>query len=268
MLLLDAAAQAATIGVMGPAATALADAFWPGGLTLVVPRRPDVPLPAALTGGAPTIGLRVPDHDAPRALAAASGRCRRPRPTSPAPGGARCGREHNGYVMCPVASARLVLLPVRALRGARRTRLPDADRQPRRRAGIQGRVATPRRGVGERTAGQLVARAREHHDGDLIAASANAGTLGEIGSHKAREALERFGDGLRHARAELDAGRSLGHVAIAAATLPGGLVAHYQRRIQECADARQRRDAGGCSRTCGQCAALSRPTRSARTSPP
>ena len=80
MLLLDAASQAATIGVMGPAASALADAFWPGGLTVVVPQRPDVPLPAALTGGAPTIGLRVPDHDAPRALAQAVG----PLPTTSA----------------------------------------------------------------------------------------------------------------------------------------------------------------------------------------
>ena len=71
-----------------------------------------------------------------------------------------------------------------------------ADAQAFRRA-----VATPRRGVGERTAGQIVARARERHDGDLIAASANAGTLGEIGSRKAREQLERFGDGLQQARA-------------------------------------------------------------------
>ena len=53
---------------------------WPGGLTVVVPQRPDVPLPAALTGGTPTIGLRVPDHDAPRALAAAVG----PLPTTSA----------------------------------------------------------------------------------------------------------------------------------------------------------------------------------------
>lgn len=73
MLLLDDTSQAATIGVMGPAATALAAAFWPGGLTVVVPQRPDVPLPAVLTGGAATIGLRVPDHDSPRALAAAVG---------------------------------------------------------------------------------------------------------------------------------------------------------------------------------------------------
>lgn len=73
MLLLDSAAQAGSLGVMGPAASALADACWPGGLTVVVPQRPEVSLPAALTGGAPTIGLRVPDHEAPRALAAAVG---------------------------------------------------------------------------------------------------------------------------------------------------------------------------------------------------
>ena len=79
MLLADAT-QAPSIGEWPAAAAALAAAFWPGGLTLVVPRRPDVPLPAALTGGAPTIGLRVPDHDAPRALAAALG----PFPTTSA----------------------------------------------------------------------------------------------------------------------------------------------------------------------------------------
>jgi L-threonylcarbamoyladenylate synthase len=80
MLLLDDAAQAASIGVMGVAAEALADAFWPGGLTVIVPRLPGVSLPAALTAGAPTIGLRVPDHEAPRALARAVG----PLPTTSA----------------------------------------------------------------------------------------------------------------------------------------------------------------------------------------
>jgi tRNA threonylcarbamoyl adenosine modification protein (Sua5/YciO/YrdC/YwlC family) len=80
MLLLANAAQAPAIGQWPPAAAALAEAFWPGGLTVIVPQRPDVPLAAALTGGAPTIGLRVPDHDAPRALAAAVG----PIPTTSA----------------------------------------------------------------------------------------------------------------------------------------------------------------------------------------
>jgi L-threonylcarbamoyladenylate synthase len=73
MLLLDDAAQAARIGRMTPAAAALATACWPGGLTVVVLQRPDIPLPAVLTGGASTIGLRAPDHDAPRALARAVG---------------------------------------------------------------------------------------------------------------------------------------------------------------------------------------------------
>jgi len=73
MLLLDDAAQAAGIGVMTPAAAALAGACWPGGLTVVVAQRPEVELPEVLTGGARTIGLRVPDHDAPRTLARSVG---------------------------------------------------------------------------------------------------------------------------------------------------------------------------------------------------
>jgi len=80
MLLLADAGQAPGIGEWPPAAAALADAFWPGGLTLVVPQRPEVSLPTVLTGGAATIGLRVPDHPAPRALAAAVG----PLPTTSA----------------------------------------------------------------------------------------------------------------------------------------------------------------------------------------
>ena len=80
MLLLADAAQAPAIGVMTPAATALGAALWPGGLTVIVPQRADITLPAALTGGSPTIGLRVPDHATPRALAAAVG----PLPTTSA----------------------------------------------------------------------------------------------------------------------------------------------------------------------------------------
>jgi len=80
MLLLADAAQAPTIGQWPPAAAALANAFWPGGLTVIVLQRPDVPLPPALTAGTITIGLRVPDHAAPRALAAAVG----PLPTTSA----------------------------------------------------------------------------------------------------------------------------------------------------------------------------------------
>ena len=80
MLLLHDTAQAARAGTITPAAAALMAACWPGGLTVVVPQRPDVRWPATLTGGDPTIGLRVPDHDAPRSLARGVG----PLPTTSA----------------------------------------------------------------------------------------------------------------------------------------------------------------------------------------
>jgi L-threonylcarbamoyladenylate synthase len=80
VLLLAEPAQASEVGEFTPAARVLAEVGWPGGLTLVLRQRPDAGLPAALTGGAPTIGLRVPDHPTPRALAAALG----PLPTTSA----------------------------------------------------------------------------------------------------------------------------------------------------------------------------------------
>ena len=80
VLLLEDAGQASRLGVIGPAAAALAAACWPGGLTVIVPRRPDVELPDALIAGGATIGLRVPDHAAPRALARELG----PLPTTSA----------------------------------------------------------------------------------------------------------------------------------------------------------------------------------------
>jgi L-threonylcarbamoyladenylate synthase len=80
MLLLESADQAGEIGVMTRPAAALAATCWPGGLTVVVPLRDGVSVPAALTSRAPTIGLRVPDHEAPRALARALG----PLPTTSA----------------------------------------------------------------------------------------------------------------------------------------------------------------------------------------
>jgi L-threonylcarbamoyladenylate synthase len=73
VLLLADPAQMGELAIVTPAAEALAAALWPGGLTLILEQRPDVTLPAVLTGGATTIGLRVPDHDAPRALARALG---------------------------------------------------------------------------------------------------------------------------------------------------------------------------------------------------
>ena len=78
VLLLADADQATGIATLTPAGAALAAAFWPGGLTIVLPRRPDGAVRIALTtdpaSAAPeTVGLRVPDHPAPRAIARALG---------------------------------------------------------------------------------------------------------------------------------------------------------------------------------------------------
>jgi L-threonylcarbamoyladenylate synthase len=52
-------------------ARALADRFWPGPLTLVLPRAPEVS--DVLTGGQDTIAIRVPSHPVARQLLAAFG---------------------------------------------------------------------------------------------------------------------------------------------------------------------------------------------------
>ena len=45
----------------------LAERFWPGGLTLVLWRKPAVP--ERVTGGRPSVAVRLPDHPVPRELA-------------------------------------------------------------------------------------------------------------------------------------------------------------------------------------------------------
>jgi L-threonylcarbamoyladenylate synthase len=69
VLLVADVEQAASVGVMPASARALAERFWPGGLTLVLAQAPSSALPAVLTGGAATIGVRLPDHECPRAIA-------------------------------------------------------------------------------------------------------------------------------------------------------------------------------------------------------
>ncbi|MDZ3833741.1 MAG: L-threonylcarbamoyladenylate synthase [Sphingopyxis sp.] len=64
---------AEALGIFGTAERALADAFWPGPLTLVVPRAPDCPVASIATAGLDTIALRVPGHRAMQALLAATG---------------------------------------------------------------------------------------------------------------------------------------------------------------------------------------------------
>lgn len=56
------------------AARALAEAHWPGPLTLVLRRRTDAPIASIVTAGLETIAIRVPHHQAMQALLRTSGR--------------------------------------------------------------------------------------------------------------------------------------------------------------------------------------------------
>ncbi|MDP5279777.1 L-threonylcarbamoyladenylate synthase [Sphingomonas sp. DG1-23] len=61
------------IALFDDAARALAQRFWPGPLTLVLPVRPEARIASLVTAGLDTIAIRVPDHRAMQALLDASG---------------------------------------------------------------------------------------------------------------------------------------------------------------------------------------------------
>jgi L-threonylcarbamoyladenylate synthase len=89
-------ASAKAFGVFEPMARILADRFWPGPLTLVVPSAPGSPISDLVTAGLDSVGLRVPDHPVARALLTAVG-----RPVA-APSANRSGR------ISPTAAAHVV----------------------------------------------------------------------------------------------------------------------------------------------------------------
>jgi L-threonylcarbamoyladenylate synthase len=66
-------AAAERLALLDERARRLAAAFWPGALTLVLPRRADAALAAAVTAGLPTVALRCPAHAAMRAVLAQTG---------------------------------------------------------------------------------------------------------------------------------------------------------------------------------------------------
>jgi len=61
-------AVASRLGDMPDMAKRLADAFWPGPLTLVVPRRDLCPVSLLASAGLPSLALRVPAHSVAQAL--------------------------------------------------------------------------------------------------------------------------------------------------------------------------------------------------------
>jgi L-threonylcarbamoyladenylate synthase len=70
VLLADAAAAHALVGAWPPVADVLVARFWPGALTLVLPRTSRVPDRVA---AGETVAVRVPDHPRTRALIRAAG---------------------------------------------------------------------------------------------------------------------------------------------------------------------------------------------------
>lgn len=73
-LIVHVASQATVtelVTVVPPAGRALMDRFWPGPLTLAMPRRPLVP--DLVTAGLPTVGVRMPAHPVALALIEAAG---------------------------------------------------------------------------------------------------------------------------------------------------------------------------------------------------
>ena len=61
-------AAAERLGEFPGLARHLAEAFWPGPLTIVVPRRKDCPVSMLASAGLPSLALRIPSHPIARAL--------------------------------------------------------------------------------------------------------------------------------------------------------------------------------------------------------
>src|SRR5258705_874193 len=59
---------------LSPRASALAEKFWPGALTLVLPRRKNSPLSLLVSAGLDTVAIRAPSHPAAIALLKETGR--------------------------------------------------------------------------------------------------------------------------------------------------------------------------------------------------
>jgi len=70
-VLVDGVDQAERLAKVDDRARLLMARFWPGGLTIILPMSVDIALGNG--AGAPTVGVRCPDHAVPRRLCAAVG---------------------------------------------------------------------------------------------------------------------------------------------------------------------------------------------------
>lgn len=67
-------AEAETLAMFSPAARKLAEKFWPGGLTLVLPRKAGAHLSLLVSAGLDSVALRAPSHPIARELLEAAAR--------------------------------------------------------------------------------------------------------------------------------------------------------------------------------------------------
>jgi L-threonylcarbamoyladenylate synthase len=72
-VLVDDVQQAEDVANVDHRAKTLMARFWPGGLTIILPRRSGVDIALGNGAGAPTVGVRCPDHAVPRTLCAEAG---------------------------------------------------------------------------------------------------------------------------------------------------------------------------------------------------
>ena len=72
LLIANSVAMAGSVGHLSESALALAERFWPGPLTLIVPARDTVP--SLVTAGSGTVGVRLPAADFARRLMDALGK--------------------------------------------------------------------------------------------------------------------------------------------------------------------------------------------------
>lgn len=98
--------QAAEIAEFSDEAVALADAYWPGPLTLVLPLRPGAPIASLVTAGLATIAIRSPAHRAMRDLL---GACGRPLAAPSANASGRISPTRAGHVLAGL-SGRIPLI--------------------------------------------------------------------------------------------------------------------------------------------------------------
>lgn len=66
-------AAAQELAIFDARASLLADTFWPGALTMVLPLRNGAPIAAAVTAGLPTLAVRCPAHPVMQAVIAQAG---------------------------------------------------------------------------------------------------------------------------------------------------------------------------------------------------